>query len=312
MKNRILVLAPIPAETLDQLRDEFELVAAGKDPLAFLDAYPEAARIEIALTIGNGVLRRETIDRLPALDYVCHFGVGSDGIDHETLRERGIRFTNTAGSNASCVADYAMLLLGACIRRLRHADAYVRDGHWTSASARWPNTPHLAGRRVGIYGLGEIGRRIARRAEAFEMEVGYHARAPKPDVSYPFFPTLLSLAAWCDDLVIAASATEDTIRSVDRRILEALGRDGNLVNVARGTIVVEDDLIEALTTNRIAAAGLDVFEDEPAIRPEFAKLANVVLSPHVAAYTHRSARETSEIFLANLRSYLAGRESKRR
>jgi lactate dehydrogenase-like 2-hydroxyacid dehydrogenase len=99
---------------------------------------------------------------------------------------------------------------------------------------------------------------------------------------------------------------------VDRRILEALGRDGNLVNVARGTIVVEDDLIEALTTNRIAAAGLDVFEDEPAIRPEFAKLANVVLSPHVAAYTHRSARETSEIFLANLRSYLAGRESKRR
>lgn len=307
MKDRILVLAPIPEETLDELRDDFELVSAGNDPLAFFDAHPEVASIEIAFTIGNGALTQEMIERLPSLDYVCHFGVGCDGIDREMLRQRGIRFTSTVGSNASCVADYAMLLLGTCVRRLRVADAYVRTGGWASGAATLPRTPHLAGRKVGIYGLGEIGSRIARRAEAFEMEVGYYARSPKPHVPQRYFPTLLSLACWCDDLVISVPANADTIGSVNRHILDALGPDGNLINIARGAIVIEDDLIAALSEQRIAGAGLDVFDREPAVHSGLLGLPNVVLSPHVAANTHRSARQTSEIFLANLRSYLAAR-----
>lgn len=302
---RILVLAPIPAAALDRLRDRFDLVEAWQDPMRFLDSDRRASDTEIVFTIGNRPLTRAMVERLPALRYVCHYGVGHDQLDLVALRERGVLVTNTAGASASCVADLAVAMLVACVRRLPRGDRFVREGRWRERDARLGLTPPLGGRKVGIFGLGEIGRRIATRAAAFEMEVGYHARGPKPGVAWLYFATLISLAAWADDLVVAASATPETAGSVDGAVLAALG-PGYLINVARGSIVDEDALVAALRASVIAGAGLDTFANEPAIRSEFLELDTIVLSPHAAAGTHRAMQETTEIFLSNLELYVSG------
>lgn len=307
-RPRILVLAPIPEPALDLLRNRIELVEAWRDPLGILRELDEAESIEIVFTIGNKPLSREMIECLPSLKYVCHYGVGHDQIDLAALRERKVLMTNTAGASASCVADLAITMLTACVRQVSRGDRFVRDGDWRSG-ARYNVTPPLSGRRIGIYGLGEIGRKIALRATAFEMAVGYHNRHPISDVGWQYFQSLLALAEWADDLVIAVKATDKTNRSVDAAVLTALGPHGYLINVARGVIVDEDALISALSSSAIAGAGIDTFDNEPAIRPEFLRFDNVILSPHTAAGTSRAMQETTEIFLANLERYLGGQEA---
>lgn len=306
--DRILVLAPIPPTTLDRLRDRFDLIEAWQDPLAFLTHAGEAGTIEIVFTIGNRPLSREMIDRLPSLRYVCHYGVGHDRIDLAALRERDILITNTTGGNSSCVADLAMAMLTACVRRLFAGDRFVRDGRWEKSGTPYGLTAHLGGRKVGLYGLGDIGTKIALRASAFEMVVGYHTRQPRSDVPARYFSSLLALAEWADDLIVAVKATHETAKSVDAAVLRALGPKGYLVNVARGSVVGEDALVAAIRSGMIAGAALDTFENEPAIRSEFASLENVILSPHAGGGTFRAMQDTDEVFLANLGRYLAGQE----
>lgn len=306
MPEPVLVLAPLPESLLKRLEGRFELIDAWEDPLGVLDACPETQRIEVAFTIGNRPLKAEVIERLPSLRYVCHYGVGHDQIDLDALHRRGVVITNTAGSNSSCVADMAMALLVTCVRRVRAGDDYVRSGAWARNGRMQDATPGMGGRKLGLYGLGGIGRKVAIRAAAFEMEVGYHATAAKPDVGYRFFPTLGGLADWADDLVIAVNATPVTKRSVDGEILRRLGKDGVVVNVSRGSVVDEPDLIAALQTASIAGAGLDVFASEPANPEMLQGFANVVLSPHAGANTHRAWRQTDDVFLENLDRHCRG------
>jgi lactate dehydrogenase-like 2-hydroxyacid dehydrogenase len=303
MSDSILVLAPMPASALDPLRERLTLVDASRDPLAFLQAYKQRDSAEIVFTIGNRPLTRDMIGLLPALRYVCHFGVGTDQLDLDALRRRGVLITNTLGASASCVADLAVAMLLSLVKSLPQADAFVRRGAW--GRERKTFDVSAGGRKVGIYGLGEIGQRIATRLAAFEMEIGYFSSF-RPQAPYAHFPSLLALADWADDLVVAVSANADTDGSVNGDVLAALGPRGNLVNVARGSIVDEDALIEALRTGAIAGAGLDTFRDEPRIRAEFLTLENVILSPHAGGGTERGIRNAAAIFHANLERYLAG------
>lgn len=305
-ENRILVLARLPKSLLDILGDRFDLTDASNDPAGFLGAGDDLQRFELAATLGTSVLTRELIARLPSLKYLCHYGVGYDGIDIDALRERGVLMTNTAGSNSSCVADFAMTLLTACVRELPAQDRFVRSGAWERKRSRLRPSQPLGGRKLGIYGLGEIGRKIASRAAAFEMEIGYCATRPGRDDAYRFFPTSLSLAEWADHFVVAVKATAATEQTVDSAVLRALGPQGYVINVARGSVIAEPDLIAALADGTIAGAGLDVFASEPDIAPELKRFDNVILSPHTAANTDRAWMETDDLFLANLDRYLAG------
>ena len=301
---KILVLAPIPADALAPLRKRFELVDASGSPLYFLRNCPKPEHFEIAFTIGNCPLTREMIGLLPALRYVCHYGVGTDQLALNALRERDVLVTNTAGASASCVADLALALLLSTIRQLPQGDAFVRGGRWRETP--FPCGPSIGGRRIGVYGLGDIGSRIAARLAPFETEIGYHTRSLRDDVPYRHFPSLLALSEWADDLIIAVSATEQTVGSVNRAVLAALGSEGVLINVARGSVVDEHALLDALSSGALAGAGLDTFIGEPAINDAFLGLKNVVLSPHIGGGTRRAIKRTTQIFLSNLERFLAG------
>lgn len=302
--REILALAPIPARALDPLRGRFRIVEAWADPVGFLRPWPRRQAIEIVFTIGNRPLTHEIIELLPALRYVCHFGAGTDQLDLPALRSRGVLVTNTAGAGAACVADLAVALLLSLVKSLPQGDAFVRRGDWGNAPYGFDGS--VGGRRVGIYGLGEIGSRIATRLAPFEVEVGYHSRSARSDVPYAHFASLEALAAWADDLVVAVSATPQTVDTVSAGVLAALGPHGYLVNVARGSIVDENALLDALRSRALAGAGLDTFRDEPVIREEFRRLDNVILSPHAGGGTERAIARTAEIFLANLERYLRG------
>lgn len=304
MSESILVLAPMPVSALDPLRERLALVDASRDTLDFLRTYQGRARADVAFTIGNRPLTAAMIELLPALRYVCHFGVGTDQLDLEMLRRRGVLVTNTPGASASCVADLAATMLLSLVKELPKADAFVRRGAW--GKERRSFDVSAGGRKVGIYGLGDIGLQIAKRLAAFEMEIGYFSRSFRPQAPYAHFPTLLALAEWADDLVIAVAANADTDGSVGRDVLAALGPHGHLVNVARGSVIDEDALVEALRSGTIAGAGLDTFVGEPAIRSEFLALGNVILSPHIGGGTERAIRNATALFHANLERYLAG------
>jgi hydroxypyruvate reductase len=304
MSQNILVLAPLPASALDPLRERLTLVDASRDTLAFLQAWPERETVEIAFSMGSRPLTAEMIGLLPALRYVCHYGVGTDVLDIATLRRRGVLATNTPGASASCVADLAATMLLSLVKEVPAADSFVRRGGW--GKERKVFDVSAGGRKVGIYGLGDIGLQIARRLSAFEMEIGYFSRSFRPQAPYAHFPTLDALAEWADDLVVAVAANSDTDSTVGREILAKLGSRGHLVNVARGSIIDEDALIEALRAGTIAGAALDTFRNEPRIRAEFLQLDNVILSPHAGGGTDRALRNATAIFLANLQRYLAG------
>lgn len=300
----ILVLAPLPSGALEPLRGRLRLITAGPDPLGFLASCPDRRRVEIAFTVGNRPFTRAMIELLPALRYVCHFGVGTDQLDLAVLRERGVLVTNTAGASASCVADLAVAMLLSLLRSLPRGDAFVRSGGWGARPYGFDGS--VGGRKVGIYGMGEIGLKVAARLSAFETEIGYHRRSVHPHAPYRRFPSLRDLADWADDLVIAVAATPQTAGTVDRAVLAALGPGSHVINVARGSIVDEEALLDALRSGGLRGAGLDTFQKEPAIHDEFRRLDNVILSPHAGGGTARAIARTTEIFHANLRRYLEG------
>jgi lactate dehydrogenase-like 2-hydroxyacid dehydrogenase len=198
-----------------------------------------------------------------------------------------------------------MALTLMAVRRYPQAERYLRAGHWPSAP--FPLTASLRGRTMGILGLGRIGKEIAKRARAFGVDVVYHGRKPQDDAPYLYYPTLLSMAKACDILLVAAPGGAATSKIVDREILEALGPNGVLVNIARGSLVDEAALIEALATGKILAAGLDVFENEPHVPPELIALDNVVLLPHVGSASVPTRQAMADLVVANLVSWMDGK-----
>lgn len=305
----------IGARIADEFRDRLatRLDAIGPYDVAFPAAVKrlsrsDAERVQVALVYGGMDVSAAAIAGLPSLRLILSIGSGYDGIDLDAARARGASVTHSPGANAASVADMAMGLLIASVRRIAERDAYVRRGDWTGLESRRDvQVRGLTGRRAGIWGLGAIGAKIASRCEAFEMEVGYHGRAPRPGVRHRFHATLLALADWADVLMIAVRAGPETHHAVDARVLAALGRDGHVVNITRGSVVDETALVAALANGTIAGAGLDVFEREPQVPAALRALPNVVMTPHIGGNTDEAQRAMHDAVVANLDAFLAGR-----
>jgi lactate dehydrogenase-like 2-hydroxyacid dehydrogenase len=258
------------------------------------------ARVRGIVTSGRFGATRELIEALPALEIIVSFGVGYDPIDMDTARARDVVVTNTPGVLDDCVADTALALMLGVSRRICELDRFVRAGRWKQASPGLGRK--LGGRCCGILGLGNIGRQIARRAEAFGMDIAYHNRHPRQDVPphYRYCADLVSLARESDILVLALPGGAHTRHIVDADVLDALGSEGILVNVARGSVVDEAALVQALSTGRLAGAGLDVYEQEPDVPPALCAMEQVVLLPHVGSSTVETRQAMSDLFMANL------------
>ena len=261
-------------------------------------------RIQAVLTIGSIGLSAAQMQRMPALRLVCALGAGYENIDVAHAQAHGIAVGNGAGTNDDCVADHAMGLLIASVRGLVRLDRATRDGVWRTAMPLPPNVSH---KRLGILGMGAIGAKIAQRALGFEMEIGYHNRSPRSGLPHRYFGDLLSLALWADVLVVATPGGPGTRHLVNAQVLDALGPQGHLVNIARGSVVDTAALAAAVREGRLAGAGLDVYESEPAPPAELLDLDAVVLTPHVGGWSPEAVQASVDRFIANMRCHLEGR-----
>ena len=274
--------------------------AAGR--VAALEARP---RIRAVVTGGATGIGNDWIEAMPDLGIVAINGVGTDRVDLRLTRDRGIDVTTTPGTLTEDVADMGMALMLAVLRRIVEGDGFVRAGRW-AAREPFPLGGSLKGRRLGILGLGQIGRALAGRAAAFGMQIAYWDRAAIPGADHPWYADPQALAAESDVLAVCVAATPATKGMVNAALLAALGPKGVLINIARGSIVDEPALIAALRSGGIAAAGLDVFENEPAIDPAFLSLPNAVITPHQASATVETRVAMGEAVLANLSAHFAG------
>lgn len=262
-------------------------------------------RVRAAVGSGSRGLSGEELKRLPALEIVALFGVGLDTMDMAAARARGVAVT-TAPVLTDDVADLALALWLDASRRTAEGDRFVREGRW--ARERFPLARRAGGKRAGVFGLGRIGRAIARRLEGFGCEIAYASRSPAPDLPYARLPDLPVLARWADALFLAAPGGPETDGIVDPAVLEALGPNGVLVNIARGSLVDEAALADALEAGRLGAAGLDVFADEPRVSDRLLHAPRCVLSPHAGSATVETRRDMADAVLANLHAWLEGRD----
>ena len=282
---------------------ELELVYAPPSPMAEATIQQHAARVQVVLTIGSIGFSAAQMDVLPQLQLVCALGVGYEKVDVAHARSRGIVAANGAGTNDSCVADHAMALVLASVRQLAYYEAQLRAGVWRT---ELPLPAGITGKRLGVLGLGTIGRKIALRAQAFEMQVGYHNRNPKADAPWTYFDSLQALAEWADVLVVATPGGAATHHLVNANVLRALGPQGHVVNIARGSVIDTAALAVALQAGEVGAAALDVYESEPQPPQALLNLPNVLLTPHVAGWSPESVQATVDRFIANVRQHLQG------
>ncbi len=258
----------------------------------------------IRAIVTNGQAPRELIEALPGLELIASFGVGYDGVDVAACRARGVRVTNTPDVLNDAVAELTLGLMIALCRRIPQADFHVREGLWLEGG--YPLTAELTGKRVGILGLGRIGKEIARRCQAFKMRVAYHGRTEQPFEPYEYYADLEAMARDVDWLVIIAPGGAATRKIVSRRVLEALGPKGCLVNVARGSLVDEPAMVEMLQSGALGGAALDVFADEPRVPEVLLGLDNVVLSPHQGSATVKTRNAMADLVVGNLAAHFAG------
>jgi D-3-phosphoglycerate dehydrogenase len=304
-KPELLVVGVLPDWDLEALGARFtpRLMYEASDRASFLAQH--GSSIRAIATKGELGADAALMGALPRLEIVSCYGVGVDAIDLAHARGRGIRVTNTPDVLTEDVADMAFALMLAAARRIPAGDAWVRDGSWT-AKGSMPLTTRVWGKRLGIVGLGRIGRAVARRAEGFGMRIAYSGRGRYDDVPYDHHPTPAALAAHVEILVCCAAGGAATRGLVDRATFEALPERAVFVNVSRGTVVDESALLDALRSGRIAA-GLDVFLNEPTIDPAFAALPNVVLQPHNASGTVETRKAMGALMRENLEAHFDGR-----
>ena len=303
-RPRVLQYGKMPLPQLDaELAQAYDvqLLSEQSDPERFLAE--QGAQFEYLVTTAALGLPARVVDALPALKFVSSFGVGFDALDKPALLRRGARVGYTPGVLDDCVADMAWALLLDTARGLSAADRFVRRGEWSQR--RFGITTRVSGKRLGIFGMGRIGSAVARRAAGFDMEVAYHNRRPVEGSPYLYQESLLALARWSDFLIITAAGGDNTRHLIGSEVLDALGPQGFLVNVARGSVVDETALVEALRSGRVAGAGLDVFEDEPRPHAGLLTLENAVLAPHVASGTHETRRAMADLVLHNLQQFIA-------
>ncbi|MBB3951576.1 2-hydroxyacid dehydrogenase [Aureimonas jatrophae] len=299
----LLVFGPYNEDGLAGLREVFDVRQLERRDIALL---PEGERPVIRALALGGHLPNEAMDLLPNLEIIGHFGVGYDGVDAAHAASRGIAVTNTPDVLTDEVADTALALVLMTVRDLVRAENHARSGEW-ERSGPFPLTPlSLRGRRLGIMGLGRIGLAIAQRAESFGLAIEYHNRTRRSDVDYGYHASLRELAEAVDILLVAAPGGAGTERAVNAEVLRALGPKGVFINIGRGSTVDEPALIEALQNGTIAAAGLDVFADEPRIPDPLRALQNVVLLPHVASASRDTRIAMGNLVTENLTRWFLG------
>jgi lactate dehydrogenase-like 2-hydroxyacid dehydrogenase len=279
-----LILAPTPAERAQAIASH-------------------RGQIDAVLTRGPLGLYTDEIAALPNLKIICVIGAGYEQVDLQAASDRGITVTNGAGVNASSVADHALALLLSLVRDIPRCDAAVRRGEWPKIMR-----PSLAGKRLGVLGLGAVGMAIAKRAaNGFDMTVSYHSRQLLSDVPYDFCSTPTELARASDFLIVCTPGGIGTQHLVNKQVLDALGPQGFIVNIARASVVATSDLISALEQRRIAGAALDVFDEEPQVPDALKVLSNVILTPHVAGLSPEATKGTVELVGQNLMAFFSGR-----
>jgi lactate dehydrogenase-like 2-hydroxyacid dehydrogenase len=308
MPDKVLIYSRFPKAMMLRIGERFELMdAGGKPPLETFSA-EQLAGVRAMITAGGTPLPGAMMDMMPKLAAIVCYGTGYDGVDMAAAAQRKIIVGHSPAANAAAVADLAVTLMLATTRRLLPADTYVRSGSWASAkpSPLMRPQPGNPGRRVGVYGMGEIGRKIAARMAAFETEVGYFSRS-QHDVPYRYLPSLEALAEWCSVLMIAVRAGADTHHAVDANILRKLGKDGYVVNISRGSVIDQQALVAALAEEGIAGAGLDVYATEPHAPDALTAFPNVVLTPHIGGHTLDSHVAMQDCVIANLEAFFAGK-----
>jgi lactate dehydrogenase-like 2-hydroxyacid dehydrogenase len=307
MKPEILLIEPMmpPIEARLDASYTVHRLSRAVDRAAFLDGI--AANVRAIVTGGATGASNELVAALPALEIIAINGIGTDAVDLGNARSRGLRVTTTPDVLTDDVADLALGLLLAAARQVSLGDRFVRGGRWARRD-RLPLGRKVSGKRLGILGMGRVGRAIARRAEAFGLEIAYNDLKEFEDLPYGYEPDLKTLARDSDFLIIAAAGGPQSRGIVNAAVLDALGPDGILVNVARGSVVDEPALVAALVEGRLGGAGLDVFVAEPEVPEALWALDQVVLQPHQASATVETRIAMGELVLANLAAHFAGRE----
>ena len=301
----LLVLCPLQAAYMQQFSAQFDVIVASDDAQRAQAIAEHGTRVRAVLTIGTIGLTALEIAALPALEVIHTLGVGYELVDVDAARARGIALANAAGSNETCVADHAFGLLLAAVRGIVQLDTGVRKGLWRDQLQFY--TPTVSGKRIGLLGMGGIGKQIAKRAAGFDMPVGYHSRSRKAELPFDYFDSPLALAAWADYLIVATPGGADTRHLVNAQVLDALGPQGTLVNIARGSVVDTAALASALREGRIASAGIDVYESEPTPPAELLGLPNVVITPHIAGRSPEAVQASVTLVLNNLAAFFDGR-----
>jgi lactate dehydrogenase-like 2-hydroxyacid dehydrogenase len=264
-----------------------------------------APKVRALATFGAAGADARLMDALPKLELISNFGVGVDAIDLEAAKKRGVTVTNTPDVLNDCVADTAMALTLNVMRKFPQSEAYLRSGYWPTRGD-YEKTTSLGGKTMGVLGLGRIGEAIAGRATAFGMKIRYHNRKQK-DVAYPYDADAVALARNSDVLMVATPGGGGTKALVSAKVLDALGPQGYVVNIARGSVIDEPVLLDYLQHGRIAGAGLDVFANEPNISPAFFALDNAVIFPHVGSATNETRSAMGDLQVENLRLHFAGK-----
>ncbi|MGO4669658.1 2-hydroxyacid dehydrogenase [Bosea sp. 2RAB26] len=302
----IIMTGPLMAYAADQLKARFTVHELWKaeDRTAMLKEIGGKVR---GVAGGGAHVRIDgtLFDALPKLEIVANFGVGYDTVDAKEAGKRGLIVTNTPDVLTDEVADLALGLLLATVRQLPQVDRYLRAGKWLEKA--YPLTTSLRTRKVGIVGLGRIGKAVAQRIEAFGLPVSYHGRTRQADVSYRYYPSLIEMAADVDTLISVAPGGAATRHMINADVLKALGPNGIVINVGRGSVVDEQALIEALKNKVILSAGLDVFEDEPRVPAELIAMDHVVLLPHVGSASVHTREQMGQLLVDNLVSWFDGR-----
>lgn len=305
MKPDLLVVGPMYPPTLAAIDAAYTThklwLAPDRD--AFLASI--AYRIDAASTSGTRGMDAATMEKLPKLRMISHFGVGVDSIDVDAAKKRGITITNTPDVLNADVADLAIALLLAAVRRIPAGDRYVRDGRWLKGAM--PLAETIQSKTLGVIGLGRIGKEIARRAEAFNLKIAYQGPNKKKDVSWLYFKDPVELARQVDFIVASCPGGEATRGVVSRAVLEALGPKGVFVNISRGSVADETAMVELLKEGKLGGAGLDVFVDEPRVPEALFAMDNVVLQPHVGSATHPTRAAMGQLVVDNLAAYFAKR-----
>ncbi len=302
--TEILCVANPPPFLLEPLQAKYTVHVRlhETDPVAFAKIAPRIRAIQAS---GESKVSAELIAQLPALEVISVMGVGYDGIDVAAAKARNVVVTHTPDVLNDDVADLAIALMLAWSRQIARADRFVRAGEWPKGPL--PLGRKMSGARLGIVGMGRIGQAIAQRAAAFGMSISYTARSAKPELPLTFFPSAATLAANSDFLVLITPGGAGTRKLVNAEVLRALGPNGCVVNVARGSVIDETALIEALKSGTIAGAALDVFEAEPNVPQALREMDNVVMTPHIGSATAQTRRAMADLAFRNLDAKLSGR-----